>query len=335
LENSEKKSVEYPFDGTINGKKVLYDKHFKEGYNVVLAWNDVLDFIKDMPEDKVALIVTSPPYNIGKPYEERLKFKEYLDWQKRVIEKCVRLLKPNGSICWEVGNYIENGEVFPLDIYFYNILKSLGLTLRNRIVWHFGHGLHASKRFSGRYETILWFTKSNGYIFNLDSVRIPQKYVGKRGFKGKNKGKPTSNPLGKNPSDVWEVLLEDWETLMWNIPNVKSNHPEKTIHPAQFPIELVERLVLALTNEGDMVFDPFVGVGSTILASIYQNRIGVGVEKERTYTDIAFERIHKALTGTLKRRELGKQVYVPRGTEKVSKVPPEWESKSLTELLDS
>ncbi len=322
---------DFPIESIIKGKKVLYNKSFREGYDIVLACNDVLEFIKDVTV-KPTLIVTSPPYNIGKAYEERVELKEYLSWQKDVAEQCVKILSPQGSICWEVGNYVEEGEVFPLDFFFYRIFKSLGLKLRNRIVWHFGHGLHASKRFSGRYEVILWFTKNDNYIFNLDAVRIPQKYRGKRAYKGPNKGMPTSNPLGKNPEDEWEITLQDWEKEIWEIPNVKSNHPEKTMHPSQFPIELVERLVLALTNEGDTVFDPFLGVGSALIAALLHERKGIGVDKEKQYTDIAYERIGDALRGTLKKRPLGKRVWEPKGNEKVVREPEEWKAKSLSDF---
>jgi adenine-specific DNA-methyltransferase len=326
-------NVQFPIEASVSGKKILYGKWFEEGYDVVLACNDVLEFLRGVPENTATLVVTSPPYNIGKAYEERVEFREYLDWQKKVVEECVRILKPEGSVCWEVGNYVEEGEVFPLDVFFYGIFKGLGLKLRNRIIWHFGHGLHARKRFSGRYEVILWFTKSDHYVFNLDAVRVPQKYPGKRAYKGPNKGKPSGHPLGKNPSDVWEIVLQDWEKEIWEIPNVKCNHPEKTIHPSQFPIELVERLVLALTNEGDMVFDPFVGVGSSIIAAILHGRRGVGVDKEKEYTDIAYKRILDALEGKLKRRPLGRPLYQPTGREKVSRVPPEWQNEALSRWL--
>jgi DNA modification methylase len=322
--------IPIPVDEVICNRKILYDKYYRPGYDVVLACNDVLEFLKDFPDNTATLIVTSPPYNIGKPYEDRVELRDYLNWQREVIKQCISILSPEGSICWEVGNYVEDGEVFPLDVFFYEIFKDFGLKLRNRIVWHFEHGLHASKRLSGRYETILWFSKSEDYTFNLDSVRVPQKYPGKRAYKGPRKGEPSSHPLGKNPSDVWEILAEDWKKGMWNIPNVKCNHPEKTLHPSQFPIELVERLVLALTNEGDTVLDPFVGVGSSIIAAISQNRRGIGVDREKMYTDIAYQRVCKALGGTLKRRPLGKPIYRPKGTEKVARIPPEWETKSLS-----
>jgi adenine-specific DNA-methyltransferase len=179
--------------------------------DIVLHPGDTGEFVSTIPDRSVALIVTSPPYNLGKDYESRTSIEEYLETRSQVITQLHRILQDDGSVCWQVGNFVENGEVHPLDIFYYSIFKRLGLHLRNRIVWRFGHGLHASKRFSGRYETILWFTKSDQYIFNLDTVRVPSKYPGKRHFKGPNRGKPSGNPLGKNPSDVWEVVAQDWE----------------------------------------------------------------------------------------------------------------------------
>lgn len=187
-----------------------------------------LKALSNFEENKFDLIITSPPYNVGKEYEVKISIEKYLQTQENIIEQLVRVLSNKGSICWQVGNYVEKGEIFPLDIYYYQIFKQFKLKLRNRIIWHFGHGLHASKRFSGRYETILWFTKTDNYIFNLDNVRVPSKYPGKLHFKGPKKGLPSGNPKGKNPSDIWEIVSNDWEEELWNIPNVKSNHPEKT-----------------------------------------------------------------------------------------------------------
>jgi DNA modification methylase len=238
------------------------------------------------------------------------------------------VLKENGSICWQVGNFVEKGEVYPLDIFYYDIFKQLNLKLRNRIIWYFGHGLHTSKRFSGRYETILWFTKSEHYTFNLDPVRVPSKYPGKRHYKGVNKGKPSGNPLGKNPSDVWDIVAQDWDEAFWDIPNVKSNHPEKTIHSCQYPIELVERCVLALTNKNDWVFDPYAGVGTSLIAAIKHNRRAIGSEKEAQYIEIAHERLNAYFNGTLRFRPIGKPIHQPTGNEKVAQVPKEWKSET-------
>jgi len=308
---------------------VILSENYVKDYDVLLSVNDTLKFLKTVPDNEVKLVVTSPPYNIGKIYEQRQKFEDYLKWQKEVIEECKRILKEDGNICWEVGNYIEKGEVFPLDVYFYNIFKELDMKMRNRIIWRFGHGLHASKRFSGRYETIVWFTKTDNYTFNLDAVRVPSKYPGKRHYKGEKKGLPSCHPLGKNPSDIWDIMIRDWNSEVWDIPNVKSNHPEKTIHPCQFPIELIERLVLALTNEKDIVLDPFVGVGSTILGAILHNRRGVGVDYSDEYIKIAINRINSYKKGKLKKRKFGKPVHIPTGKEKVSQIPPEWQQKNL------
>jgi adenine-specific DNA-methyltransferase len=219
--------------------------------------------------------------------------------QKAVIGDCVRLLRPGGSICWQVGNHVDGGEIFPLDILLYPIFRDLGLKLRNRIVWHFGHGLHCTKRLSGRYETILWFTKGDAYTFNLDPIRVPSKYPSKKHFKGPKAGRLSGNPLGKNPSDVWEI------------PNVKSNHVEKTDHPCQFPVELVERLVLALSNRGDLVFDPYVGVGSSVVAALMHGRRGVGCDVSADYIAVARRRVAELQAGTLRTRPMHKPVYDP------------------------
>jgi DNA modification methylase len=285
---------------------------------------DALTELKKIKDKKFDLVITSPPYNVGKKYETKTSIENYLKNQKSIIKEIVRVTAERGSICWQVGNYVEKGEVFPLDIYYYQIFKELGLKLRNRIIWHFGHGLHASNRFSGRYETILWFTKSDDYIFNLDDVRIPSKYPGKRHFKGPKKGQPSGNPKGKNPSDIWQIVIQDWETCLWDIPNVKSNHPEKTVHPCQFPVELVERCILALTNKNSWILDPFAGVGSTLIAAIKNYRNSIGIEKESDYVQIAKERIQQLKTGKIKLRPINKPIHIPKSNDRVAQIPEEW-----------
>ncbi len=124
---------------------------------VTLHHGDAQTFLQTIPDSDISLIVTSPPYNIGKIYERKQGITTYLEEQEKVISELVRVLADQGNICWQTGNYVDNGEVFPLDMFYYPIFKKHGLKLRNRIIWRFDHGLHASKRFSGRYETILWF----------------------------------------------------------------------------------------------------------------------------------------------------------------------------------
>lgn len=260
---------------------------------------DNREYLADVLDEFFHLIITSPPYNIGKAYERRQSLDRYLADQRKIIAECVRTLHPKGSICWQVGNHVIDGEVVPLDAVLYPIFKSFGLKLRNRIVWHFEHGLHCSRRLSGRHETILWFTKSDDYTFNLDPIRVPSKYPNKRHFKGPKIGQLSGNPLGKNPSDVWVF------------PNVKNNHVEKTIHPCQFPVELVERLVLALSNEGERVFDPYMGVGSTVVGAIKNARDGYGCDVMPEYVEVAKERVRQLYAGTLKTRPMNKPIYDP------------------------
>jgi len=304
-------------------KESLFD-YISSGTEFSIENGDCLTILKKFKDKKFDLILTSPPYNVGKSYETKTSIEKYLETQEEIITELIRTLSDRGNLCWQVGNYVNKGEVFPLDIYYYQIFKKQGLKLRNRIIWHFGHGLHASKRFSGRYETILWFSKTDEYIFNLDNVRVPSKYPGKRHFKGPKKGQPSGNPLGKNPSDIWEIIERDWDNEVWDIPNVKSNHPEKTEHPCQFPIELVERCVLALTNEGSWVLDPFAGVGSTIIGAIKNNRNAIGIEKEKEYCRIANKRIEDLKDGKLKIRPINKPLHKPTRKEKVAQIPKEW-----------
>lgn len=267
--------------------------------SAIISCEDNLSFMRPLKSGSIDLIVTSPPYNIGKSYERRSPLDSYISQQAQVISECVRLLSDTGSLCWQVGNHVDRGEIFPLDMVLYPVFREHGLRLRNRIVWHFEHGLHCTKRMSGRYETILWFTKSDDYKFDLDPIRVPSKYPGKKYFKGPKAGQLSGNPLGKNPGDVWIF------------PNVKNNHVEKTSHPCQFPVELVERLVLSMTEPGDKVFDPYMGVGSSVIAALMHNRIGYGCDVVQEYVDIAWQRVHELRAGTLKTRPMHKPVYDP------------------------
>lgn len=278
-----------------DGLKV--SKTFRNSADLVVYEGDCRELLEQIPPGALQLIVTSPPYNIGKPYEKRMQLGQYLEQQREIIGRCVRALDSRGSICWQVGNYVDRNAIVPLDLALYPIFQSFGLKLRNRIIWHFEHGLHCSKRFSGRHEAILWLTKSDRYTFNLDEVRVPQKYPTKKHFKGPKAGQYSCNPLGKNPGDVWVI------------PNVKHNHVEKTTHPCQFPVELVERLVLALTKPGEWVFDPFLGSGTTAIAALMHGRKSAGAEMLPEYVKIVHQRVQLAQRGQLRVRPMGRPVY--------------------------
>lgn len=281
----------------------------------VLWLEDTEKLLSKLPEEPLFdLVVTSPPYNIGKEYESQVPIEEYISWQERIIDLIYPRLKDTGSICWQVGNYVNNGHIVPLDIELAPIFKKYNMKLRNRIIWRFGHGLHNKNRFSGRYETVMWYTKSDNYTFNLDPVRIPAKYPGKKSYRGPNAGNLSGNPLGKNPEDVWEI------------PNVKANHIEKTLHPCQFPVGLIERLVLSMSNEGDLVFDPFSGVASSGVAAALHNRRFWGTELMESYIKAGKERIDDTLQGKAKYRPHDKPLY-DHTRSKLSNIPKEWEKE--------
>jgi adenine-specific DNA-methyltransferase len=237
--------------------------------------------MRALPAGSAKLVVTSPPYNIGKAYEARISLDAWVDDQCSVIVEAARLLADGGSICWQVGNYVDRGELVPLDSLIVPLIRAAGLKIRNRIVWAFGHGLHCRNRLSGRHETVVWATKGDSYSFNLDHIRIPQKYPQKRHFKGPKKGQLSGHPLGKNPGDVWEI------------PNVRHNHPEKTLHPCQFPEALIEKLTLALTNPGDLIVDPYAGSGTTGAVADRLRRRAILIERDAGYADIASRRISR------------------------------------------
>jgi adenine-specific DNA-methyltransferase len=240
---------------------------------------DCLPFLRRLPESSVDLVVSSPPYNIGKEYEKKRLLEHYVEEQATILEECHRVLCPTGSIFWQVGSYVDEGRHIPLDVRLFPILESLGMIPRNRIVWVRPHGLHARNRLSCRHETVLWFTKGEEYKFFLDPIRIPQKYPNKTSWRPHNKGEFTSNPLGKNPGDVWAFQ------------NVKHNHEEQTIHPAQFPEDMIERIVLASTEASDIVLDPYMGVGTVAVVARNLSRHFLGAETDSRYHAIALHRL--------------------------------------------
>lgn len=293
-------------------------KNYREGNRITLYNGDCIDLLRKLPNESVDLVITSPPYCIGKAYEDpHNDIKTFREQHINIFDELYRVVKPGGSICWQVGYHISDKCVIPLDCIVYDIFTSLSegreypFVLRNRIIWTFGHGLNSTKRFSGRHETIMWFTKGEQTLFNLDDIRVPQKYPGKRSYKGPNKGQLSGNPLGKNPSDVWDI------------PNVKANHIEKTEHPCQFPVAIPQRLIKALTEPGALILDPFMGSGTSGVAALIEGRRFVGAELVKTYYDISVERLKEAAEGKAKIRE-DKPVIEPNQNAAVAKLPEEF-----------
>ena len=274
---------------------------------VTLFLGDAVQLAKKIPNDSVDLIVTSPPYCIGMPYEKKRTLEDFIVMHEALLPECERILKVGGHLCWQVGYNVTSKRVEPLDFYVHDILRQTNiLNLRNRIIWEFGHGTHATKRFSGRHELILWYSKGHKYHFDLDEVRVPQKYPGKKHYKGPKKGDYSGNPLGKNPGDVWDI------------PNVKAYHVEKTDHPCQFPVALVQRIVRSLTRSGDLIFDPFIGSGSTGVAAALEGRRVIGADTEIRYLDAADSRIKLAQEGKAKFRPIEQPVHLPRSGDPIN-----------------
>jgi adenine-specific DNA-methyltransferase len=302
----------------VKSRPLLKQQHVRPSRSKVTTTNpsiqikkqDAFEFLAKLKPASVDLFVSSPPYCMGKAYETSVDTADFIRMHEQLAPLLVRALKDGGSLCWQVGHHVHKGVVTPLDAIVYAIFsKQKGLFLRNRIVWTFAHGVHASRRFSGRHEAVLWFTKGSNYLFNLDAVRVPQKYPGKRHYKGPKKGEFSGNPLGKNPSDVWDI------------PNVKAHHIEKTSHPCQFPVALAQRLIRALSSTGGMVVDPFFGSGTTALASMLEGRKFAGCEIRQAYVDIARARIRQTTSGFFVYRPLDRPIYQPSSTEAVARRP--------------
>lgn len=246
-----------------------------------IHFKDCMALLAEMPDESVDLIVSSPPYNLGKEYESRTELGIYIDKQAEVLAECTRVLKKTGSIFWQVGSYSDKGMIVPLDIKFFPILENLGLIPVNRIIWVRQHGLHAKRKFSCRHETVLWFAKSKEYYFNLDPVRVPQKWQNKKKYSGDGKGELSCNPDGKNPSDIWLFR------------NVKHNHEEQTIHPCQFPEDMVARMILSTCPEEGVVFDPYMGTGTVAVVAQDNNRHFLGAELDKRYYEVAKRRLSR------------------------------------------
>lgn len=288
---------------------------------------DAFALVEQLPNSSLDLVISSPPYNIGKEYERKMfsSLHAYKEKMGTLVESLASKIKDTGSVCWQVGNHVKDGSITPLDYIFFDIFLKQNFILRNRIIWRFNFGLNAQKRFSGRYETLLWFTKGNDYKFNLDPVRVPQIYPGKA-KKTEQGYKPSGNPKGKNPSDFWEfdATQSFHGQPVWDFPNVKANHLEKTTHPCQFPNEVADRCILALTEKGDTVLDPFAGVGTVVSCAEARFRVGLGFELDTHYLMLANERLKQARVGELAVRQSGKPPRRPNGNEKVAQIPKEW-----------
>lgn len=247
--------------------------------DVLVYRGDAVQLMARLQEPVFDATVTSPPYNIGKEYEQTLAIEEYVAWCGKWMAEVHRLTQAHGSFWLNVGYTAVDGfgRAVPLA---YLLWDKSPFFLVQEIVWSYGAGVASRLAFSPRNEKVLWFVKDRrSYTFNLDSVRDPDvKYPNQ-----KKNGKLRCNPLGKNPGDVWAI------------PKVTSGtgraSKERTPHPAQFPEALIERVILASTNPGDVVLDPFLGSGTTAAVASRLGRKCVGFELRSDYVETARKRL--------------------------------------------
>jgi len=293
-------------------------KHFNEILNILgkpycegdkfAVYNcDCLEAMKKLPEKLINLTVTSPPYNIGKEYEKILSLKEYLNWCEKWISQVYHITVADGAFWLNLGYLSIPGRAKAVPIP-YLLWDKIPFFLIQEVVWNYGAGVAGKKFLSPRNEKFLWYAKDeNNYVFNLDDIRDPNvEYPNQR----KN-GKLRCNTIGKNPSDVWQIA---------KVTSGKNRaSPERSPHPAQFPRDLVDRIIKGFSNEGDLILDPFIGSGTTAEAALIHNRYVIGFEINENYCEYISYRLNlnpspkyfKTVTEeSLHRNEKNNQLYL-------------------------
>jgi len=263
--------------------KRLLGPAYYETEECLLYCADALSAMEQMPKNSIDLTITSPPYNIGKAYEEMMPVHHYIQWCESWIKSVHRLTSLDGAFWLNVG-YLElpgRAKALPIP---YLLWDKTPFYFLQEVVWNYGAGVASKKNFSPRNEKLLWFVKDREhYTFNLDDVRDKNvKYPNQ-----KKNGKLKCNPLGKNPTDVWAI------------PKVTSgknrSSKERTPHPAQFPLAMIQRIVKAASQKGEIILDPFAGSGTTAIAALAHGRKFIGFELRRDYCEMAAERIEQAV----------------------------------------
>ena len=237
---------------------------------IKIICGDAIQIMQELNSRSVDLIIADPPYNLGKDYgngSDTKSFEEYIQFTKKWTKEDTRILKETGTI------YVFMGFLFIS--YLYQILeKENSLNFVNWICWHYTQGIGKKKGFSPRHDDILMFTNSENYTFNLDSIRVPQKYYRSR-----------NNMRGANPGDVWAFS---------HIHYCQDNRQD---HPTQKPEGLIERMVIASSNESDFVLDPFSGSGTTLRVCQQLNRNCIGLELNEDYVKMTKKRLSEKFTG--------------------------------------
>ncbi len=255
-------------------------KPFYTDNGFILYQGDATELLEKSAEYEIQvdLTLTSPPYNIGKEYESPMAVEDYIKWCEKWMGQIYELTKGNGSFWLNVGylDVPEKGLCVPIPYLLWDKSK---FYLLQEVVWKYGAGVSAKRRLSPRNEKWLFYVKNlKDYTFNLDEIRDPNvKYPNQ-----KKNGKFRCNPLGKNPSDVWEFPKVTTGS--------KRSSKERTGHPAQFPLGVVERIIRASSNQAEIVIDPFAGSVSAGIAAYGLGRIFIGFEISAEYCQLAVDR---------------------------------------------
>jgi len=262
-------------------KKILGKPYF-ENKDFLLYNGDCTELMSKLSPNLINTTITSPPYNIGKEYEKIMTVDDYINWCSSWIEQIYNLTKKDGALLLNLG-YLEvkdKGRNVPIP---YLLWDKTPFYLIQEIIWNYGAGVSCRKILSPRNEKILWYVKDeNNYTFNLDPIRDPNvKYPNQ-----KKNGKLRCNPLGKNPSDVWQIAKVTSGS--------KRSSKERTKHPAQFPNELIDKFVQGFSNPNDIILDPFIGSGTTAEMSLKYGRKCVGFEIREDYCEITVDRIQNS-----------------------------------------
>ena len=257
--------------------------------NSYFTIGDCVETMAHMPDGIVNTIVTSPPYNLDKSYGKYDDKREFSEWEElieKVAKEAYRVLAPNGSFLLNVSPIPEQKtkEIIPLDAIAYFIFKRNGYHLRNSIVWHFNNMQNCTNRLSGRWEAILWFVKDiNNYKFNLDDIRVP--YITKN-------DKRLVGGTGRNPTDTWNYDIPESDFWYFDrVNNMTKNKLGISEHPCVYPTPMIERIIKMTTDRGDVVLDPFLGSGTTLVAAENLGRIGLGVELDAKFKDMIIKRV--------------------------------------------
>ncbi|OGY74822.1 MAG: modification methylase [Candidatus Jacksonbacteria bacterium RIFOXYC2_FULL_44_29] len=263
--------------------KRLLGKPYFETDNCFIYNVDCLSAMKKIEREAIDLTVTSPPYNIGKEYETDKPIQEYIDWCKQWMNEVYGITKQNGSFWLNLGyfEFPQKAKALPIT---YLLWDKTPFYLIQEVVWNYGAGVAAKKFLSPRNEKFLWYVKNReNYLFNLDNIRDKNvKYPNQ-----KKNGRLRCNPLGKNPSDVWQIQ---------KVTSGKDrSSKERTEHPAQFPEALIDRIILASSNKKEVILDPFLGSGTSAISALKNERKIIGFEISKKYCGIAEQRIIKLL----------------------------------------